>query len=405
MKIILYVTGSISCYKSIDLTRYLVNDSHEVVVVLSKAAEHFLKKDIFSYLGAKTVYCADDDFSSPSENIRHIELSRWAEYFVVCPASANTISHLACGLTKDLGTTIFLALESTQQKLIFPAMNTKMLENHIIKKHLKSLAEIPSTTIFPTETGTLACGENGAGKLLEIEKIKMMISCWPKLKVNKKVLISTGASISPLDDVRYLTNPASGKTGLKIAEKFLRNGYDVCIITGLYSSDKFNAIQTHPNLNVIIAKTAEDYLSFTKSQIDTSDLFISAAAICDITFNYSMGKMKKDKLQNVLNISKSPDILKEVIKNKRRDQCFIGFAAEANLSKEVLKKKWESKKVDLLIGTEVNSGAGPDKETSGFISSEANYKFFEDQKISFSGKLNKAELSDIIFTKVQKWFI
>ena len=135
MKIILYVTGSISCYKSIDLTRKLVNDGNEVSVVLSQGAEKFLKVDLFLYLGARNAYLAEDDFSHPSNEIKHIELARWCDYFIVCPASANTISHLANGLTKDLGTTIFLALASDKKKLIFPAMNTLMLENKIIKEN------------------------------------------------------------------------------------------------------------------------------------------------------------------------------------------------------------------------------------------------------------------------------
>ena len=404
MKIILYVTGSISCYKSIDLTRKLVNDGNEVSVVLSQGAEKFLKVDLFLYLGARNAYLAEDDFSHPSNEIKHIELARWCDYFIVCPASANTISHLANGLTKDLGTTIFLALASDKKKLIFPAMNTLMLENKIIKENLLKISSIENTHLFPTQRGTLACGEEGAGKLLEVDVIHHLINTWPITPSAKRnILISTGASIAPLDDVRYLTNPASGKTGLKLAEKFLRNGHHVTLITGIYSSELFSNICHHPNFKLITAKTSEDYLKVTRENINQSNLFISAAAICDIAFDYQNGKLKKDKLSSTIDISAAPDVLKEMLKTKRDDQGFIGFAAESKLNQEILQQKWQSKKVDLLIGTEVNSGAFSKQETKGFRKDEANYKIFEDQRITFSGLLNKTQLSEIIFEKAQKW--
>lgn len=404
MKILLYITGSISCYKSIDLTRQLINEGHEVSVILSPGAEKFLKKDLFLYLGAKSTYLSEDDFSNPSNEIRHIELARWCDYFVICPASANTISHLANGLTKDLGTTVFLALESKKVKLIFPAMNTHMLENKIISENLSKLSEIKNTYILPTQQGILACGEIGAGKLLEIEIIQTLITTWPESITNSKnILISTGASISPLDDVRYLTNPASGKTGLNIAKKFLKEGHTVNLITGIYSKELFHGISYHPNFHLLIARTTEDYLRLTQENINDSSLFISAAAICDISFDYKNGKLKKDKLSSSLEISQAPDVLKEMMKTKREDQYFIGFAAEADLSLEMLQKKWESKKVDLLIGTAVNSGASANSEIKGFRENEADYKIFENQQITFSGHLNKIQLSDIIFEKAQKW--
>ncbi len=403
MKYLLYITGSISCYKSIDLCRALINDGHQVIVLLSQAAEKFIKKDIFLYLGANAAYIHDDDFSSPSKEIRHIELSRWCDFFVVCPASANTISHLASGTTKDLGSTIFLALDEKVQKLIFPAMNTKMLENSIIKNKIKELESVINITVFPTEYGELACGEVGAGKLLDIEKIKTILTSWPLVKYPKKVLISTGASISPLDDVRYLTNPASGKTGLKLAQKFLQQGYDVSLITGIYSNEFFQTLKDHPSFSLHCAATANDYLRLTEEMINDCDVFISAAAICDISFNYSAGKMKKETLSRTLEIHQSPDVLKKMINKKKENQYFIGFAAESELTEEMLRKKWESKKVDLLIGTEVNSGAKIGSTTMGFKTSTANYKIYENKKISYEGILSKKDLSQMIFEKANQW--
>ena len=403
MKYLIYITGSISCYKSIDLCRSLVNEGHEVIVVLSEAAEKFIKKELFNYLGVKATYSHTDDFSNDGNEIKHIELSRWCDQFVICPASANTISHLANGITKDLGTTIFLALKPEIPKIIFPAMNTHMLENKIIKNNFKNLQSVSNTFLLPTENGVLACGEVGNGKLLNIEKIFSILNTWPIKIIDKKVLISTGASIAPLDDVRYLTNPSSGKTGLKLAETFLKNGYDVELISGVYSKKIFQNLIDHPHFKLHIAKTAHDYLSITKTVIKSADIFISAAAICDISFKYDSGKIKKSNLSNSLEISTSPDVLKEMMSEKKQTQYFVGFAAEANLSLNILKQKWESKKVDLLIGTEVNSGAERGTSTRGFQTDEANYKIFENQEISFAGTISKTQLSQIIFTKAHEW--
>ena len=152
MKILLYVTGSISCYKSIELTRSLIKQGNEVKVVLSEAATEFLKLELFSYLGVSAIYGPKDDWQkTQKDEILHIELAKWCEQFIIFPATANTISHLSHGLTKDLGTTIFLALPEKTQKLIFPAMNTKMLENSIIDQNIKRLAVLKNTYIMPTE--------------------------------------------------------------------------------------------------------------------------------------------------------------------------------------------------------------------------------------------------------------
>ena len=177
MKILLYVTGSISCYKSFDITRELVKLGHEVKVTLSAGAEKFLKKDLFQYLGVSECYSSKDDFLHHS-NILHTALASWCDLFIVCPMSANTLGHLASGLTKDLGTTTFLALPEKTPVLIFPAMNTKMLNHPITSKNIARLKECLNIHFFPTKTGILACGEEGAGKLLDTSEVLELINSW-----------------------------------------------------------------------------------------------------------------------------------------------------------------------------------------------------------------------------------
>ena len=136
-------------------------------------------------------------------------------------------------MTKDLGTTTFLAIPQSTPVLIFPAMNTKMLDHPISKRNLENLKICSNVHLFPTKEGTLACGEVGAGKLLDIDEVEELILSWPLKTTNRRIVISTGASISKFDDVRYLTNPSSGKTGKLVAVDLLKEGHQVTVLYGL----------------------------------------------------------------------------------------------------------------------------------------------------------------------------
>ena len=410
MKILLYITGSISCYKTYDLARNLINNGHQVKVTLSNGAEKFIRSELFRYLGAEAVYNSQDDFLSENKNVemsspvKHVELAQWADLFVIAPCSANTIGHLANGLTKDLGTTVFLALTKKVPTLIFPAMNTEMLNHCIYQKNIQELEKLEHVHLFPTQVGQLACGDFGAGKLLETRQMTNLIESFPSNGlISKKILITTGATISPLDDVRYLTNPSSGETGFQFAKDFLQKGWSVTVIAGKYSTEQLDDLTAHPHFKLHRKLTTEDFHHEVAEIFKFQDMYISAAAISDIQFSKSEGKLKKSNLQGSLNYDISTDILKEVIKEKKHNQKIIGFAAETNFSNNELQEKWRRKPVDLLIGTKVCNGSN-DKQVEGFGDVQANYQLISEGKLMLSKILNKKELSQEVSKWTDLWF-
>ncbi len=173
MKILLGVCGSISAYRSLDICRGLAKKGHTVKVVLTRGALEFVKPEVFSYLGADEVFLPADDFNvktAKDRNVLHIELSKWAQRLVIAPASANTLAKFAHGMCDDLLSSIFLASPQLDT-VIYPAMNTNMLEHPLTKKNFKTLSDLSNLFIHPTKEGLLACGDTGAGKLQDVDLI------------------------------------------------------------------------------------------------------------------------------------------------------------------------------------------------------------------------------------------
>jgi len=404
MKVLLYVSGSISCYKAFDITRELSKKGHEIIVLLSKGAQKFLKKELFTFLGASSCYGNEEDFTVNS--ILHIELARWCDLMAVVPASANKISTLANGMASDLGSSTFLAMGDEKPTLIFPAMNTKMLNHPSVKRNFSLINNFNNCTIFETKNGTLACNEIGEGKLLDTENIVTLIESFPKnspTTCKKNILLSTGASLNPLDDVRFISNPATGKTGEEIAKVLLHEGHHLTVIFGGTNKNLFKNFYGHPNLILIPATTTKDFYTKTITEIDIADVFISSAALSDIEFSYQTGKIKKNQMGSALPYKKSIDILFEVLKNKNEKLKVIGFAAESDLRDEIIEEKLRRKPVDFLVATLVDSGITKNKNPSGFSSDEASYKLIDQNKKTFEGFLSKSALAKTINERIITW--
>lgn len=397
MKILLAVSGSISAYKTLDIARALFKNGHEVKVILTNGALKFVIPEVFTYLGIQDVYKSQDDFTS--KNVLHIDLARWCDIFVVAPASANTLAKLAQGRADDLLSSVFLALEPQKNTLLFPAMNSLMLTHPFTQKNLddiKKLKTLNNLFISPTDEGILACEEVGLGKLPSVEEIIEMIPTMskPLHSDNQKIiLVTTGATIVPLDPVRYLTNSSSGITGFYLAETALSEGHKVVVIAGIHSTDKLDLYTKHPNFKLIRSKTVDDMKDAVLSELSKADLYISSAAISDIEFDVSNSKIKKDSMGDSLKIKKSCDILKIVLENKSDKLKVVGFAAETDISDAVLNKKMTSKPVDLLIGTKVNNGLIKNQQLTGFNSNFAEYRILSPKGFTFEGTLSKRELA------------
>ncbi len=393
MKILLCVTGSISAYKSYDLCRNLVKAGHKLKVVLSRGALEFIQPNTFKYLGAE-VFHPDEDFKH--SGVLHVDLARWADRFVTAPLSANKLSDFCQGRANDLINSIFLALDPKTPKLFFPAMNTFMLTHAFVEENLKKLATLPNTKVFGTSSGELVCGEQGEGKLLPVEVIHDCIEAISFNSSKEHILISTGATIAPLDPVRYLTNPSSGITGYYLAKEALKKGHQVTVIAGQFATSKLEQLTGLDRFQLYRVKTTEDMYQKVHEVFPQATSYYSSAAISDFEFNMEEQKIKKNQFENALPYKKAKDVLKSILEVRAPHQKVIGFAAETNLDEAMLQQKFTSKPVDLLVGTKVHSGLGKDS-LQGFQNDHAHYLFYNAKGIQYEGTLSKTELAAALF--------
>jgi phosphopantothenoylcysteine decarboxylase/phosphopantothenate--cysteine ligase len=278
-------------------------------------------------------------------------------------------------------------------------MNSLMLSHPFTQQNINELIKLKSLHnlfISPTDVGLLACEEIGLGKLPKVEEIVEMIPTMRlplKSSFQKTILITTGATITPLDPVRYLTNSSSGITGYFLAEAALSLGHKVIIVAGLNATEKLNLFLKHPNFKMARVSTVEDMNRAVHDELANANLYISSAAISDIEFETSNEKIKKDSLSDSLKIKKATDILKGVLEKKTSQLKVVGFAAETDLSDVVLNRKMQSKPVDLLIGTKVHNGLTENKKITGFNIDYADYRILSPQGYTFEGELTKKELA------------
>jgi phosphopantothenoylcysteine decarboxylase/phosphopantothenate--cysteine ligase len=401
MKILLGITGSIAAYKAPDIARGLINQGHEVKVVLTKGALEFVNPQVFKFLGVAATYLPDEDFKH--QGVLHIELSKWCDTFALVPLSANTLSKLARGECSDLLTSVYLSLPPTTVKVLYPAMNTFMYANPITQENLKKLLG-ETTYLIEPDSGVLACGDEGKGKLSDVRSIIEMLPTYSQHKVNKKVVITAGATLSNLDPVRYVTNPAKGGTAYVLAKKYLSAGYQVHVIQGQEVIGDFKYLTKHPHYTFEVVSTTQDLLQSVKKLTKKFDIYISPMAVSDIEFDYVDSKIKKSTLKGSFKFQFAADVLKYVLDHKTKGQKIVGFAAETDLTLKTIQEKMNRKPVDLLVANLVNSGFnGSHKQ--GFGTRDGIYKLVLPTKSGLSGTeteqaLTKIELAEKIFNLI-----
>lgn len=405
MKILLSISGSIAAYKSYDVARQLVKNGHQVRVVLTQGALEFIKPETFRYLGIDAVYLPTDDFKPEhlknKETVLHIELAKWADKLIVAPLSANTLSRLSLGLSNDLLGSLFLAWDRTKPVLLFPAMNTLMWNNPRISEHVEKLKKENYIGLVNPSSGVLACGDVGAGKFPEVSAVVDLIETFnPLLQTSKKVIVTAGATASPIDPVRYLTNPSSGKMGIAVARAFLAQGYHVTLLAGHACTSDVDNLQGHPHFTLQKTPTTELMKVAALENFPGSDLYISTGAIADIEFEITTEKIKKESMGNSLPFKQAADILKEILKLKKPNQKVVSFAAETETTEAVFMEKMNRKPVDLMVGNKVSNGLIGSPEVVGFQSTAGQYFFVQPTKMSGPVNLSKNELGQ----KLVQWF-
>ncbi len=393
MNVLLGVSGSIAAYKACDLLRSLTKRGHQVRVVFTSGALEFVRPELFRYLGALSTHLPGDDFHSATPGVPHVDLGKWADVLVVAPMSANTLAKLSGGRADDFLTSIFMAWRQNRPVLCFPAMNTMMWQHPFTREHVERLNKLPFARVVDPAAGLLACGDEGAGKLMDPEGIADVVECLNPLKVwEKHVLVTTGATVAPLDPVRFMTNPSSGRTGVEIARAYLAQGARVTLLAGHPVPTGVAALRAHPRCRVIETPTTAAMLKAAQDSAPEADTVVAAAAVADFEFNPAGGKLKKEQLTS-LPVVKAVDILGELLKSKRANQKFVSFAAETDTTEAVWREKFARKPVDLMVGNRVHSGLMAGLPREGFAEGKGTYWWIDAAATSAPEAMSKAELA------------
>ena len=359
-KIVLGVTGGIAAYKSAAIVSRLRHLGAEVHVILTRNATEFITPLTFQTLSANQV--VTDTFQAPEYwNVEHISLAKLAEVFVIAPATANIMAKMAAGIADDMLSTTVLATGAPI--LLAPAMNTGMWNAQATQENLKTLAKRGVRFIGP-ESGPLACGDEGAGRMSEPDAIvEEIIRILNPVKdySGLKVLITAGATRERLDPVRFMTNDSSGKMGFALAEAARDRGAEVTVVYGHVT------VPLPDGILPVHAESAMDLLDVMMHEADKQDIIIQAAAVSDYRFAETQRtKIKKISGQTLtITLEENPDIAKSVGERKKAGQTLVGFAAETdNLQKNAL-KKLNTKNLDLIVANDVTAkGAGFNVDTN-----------------------------------------
>lgn len=350
-RIVFGVTGSIAAFKVAGWVSALAKEEALVDVVMTEAAAKFVAPLTFASLSGRPVF--EDMFSAEQEGgISHIGLSREADCILIAPATAKTIARLAYGLADDLLTTTVLAARIPV--IICPAMNVQMYEHPATVNNLKILREFGYHIIEP-DSGLMACGEEGSGRLPEWEQVAEYVlrQILSQDLAGQKVLVTAGPTREPYDPVRFISNRSSGKMGFALARTAFRRGAEVTLISGP------TAQQPPAGVECVNITTALEMHQAVMERYEDKSIIIKAAAVSDFRCaTQSDEKIKKNRSSLVMELEQNPDILKELgrICDHNR-QLLIGFAAESSNIEEEGRKKLLDKELDLIAVNDISSAS------------------------------------------------
>lgn len=356
-KIVLGVSGGIAAYKAVELLRRLTELEGRVAVVMTRNAREFVAPLTFQALTPEGVYTDLFDAYRPGA-MDHIHLAQWAELVVLAPATANIIAKAAQGLADDLLSTFLLAC--TSPRLFCPAMNVRMYENPALQANLERLRKWGAWIQEPG-SGDLACGETGKGRLPPLEEIVETVQglLAPADLRDERVLITTGCTREPIDPVRFLANPSTGRMGFALARVARRRGAAVTLVSG----------PTHltppPGVDIVPVITAREMEQAVLKAYPRASIVIKAAAVSDYRPETTASqKIKKTHEPLTLSLLPNPDILRRLGERKKK-QFLVGFAAETENLLKNARSKLAEKNLDLMVANPIGvPGAGFASETN-----------------------------------------
>lgn len=384
--IVIGVTGGVAAFKTVQLVSDLIKMDYDVEVIMTKNATEFIRPLQFEALTNHTVMV--DTFDSRFEkSTQHISIAKKAACFMVVPATANFIAKVANGICDDMLTTTFLACDCP--KIIAPAMNTNMLNNPATQRNIEQCKK-DGIRILESESGYLACGDTGKGKLCSLQAMKDSIqeALYPSQPLKgKKVLISAGATMEPIDPVRYITNHSTGKMGIALATMAKRMGAEVTVVCGHLSVEKPSGIK------YIDIKTTHDMAVAIQSEYEQCDICIMAAAISDYRIKeVAENKIKKHDNTLSLELVKTEDVLFWCGQNKKH-QKLVGFAMETENLIQNAKEKCIRKNCDFLVANslkQAGAGFGSDTNIITILTSDSTSQY---------SLMSKEECAEIILRR------
>ena len=356
-RIVLGVTGGIAAYKACDLVRRLVEAGGDVRVVMTEAATRLVAPLTFSALtGHET---ATDLFDEGSP-MAHITLAREAEAVVIAPATADFLAKAAGGHADDLLSTLLLACRAPV--VLCPAMNTAMWEHPLTQANVARLTELPRHRIVPPDSGDLACGEAGAGRLPEPAVIleELLCALAPDDLEGRRVLVTAGPTREPVDPVRFLSNHSSGRMGFALARTARRRGAEVALVVGP------TALPPPTGVEVVAVETAAELKEAVVSRAAACDVVVKAAAVADVRpVSRAAVKQRKTELPAALPLARTEDVLATLGAMGRDRPLLVGFAAETADLDEAGPAKLAAKGCHLLVANRIDEpGAGFGTETN-----------------------------------------
>ena len=389
--VVIGVSGGIAVYKACDRVSRLKKLNANVHVIMTNNATEFVTPLTFQSLSQN--YVVNDMFEEPKTwDVEHISLAKKADVFLIAPATANVIGKIANGICDDMLTTTVMA--TTGKVLIAPAMNTNMYRNPILQRNITILKELGYNFVNP-ESGRLACGDVGEGKLAQPEVIvnevvNLLIDKEKDLQ-GQKIMITAGPTVESIDPVRYLTNRSTGKMGYAIAKQAANRGAEVTLVSGPTN------IAPPSNIKKLIKiESAKDMYNAIIENFDDNQVIIKSAAVADYKpKTYSDKKIKKNDDDLVIKLDRNKDIAYELGKIKK-DKILVGFAAETNDIIENAKGKIQKKNFDFIVAndlTEEGAGFGTDTNIVKIIDKEGNINKYPQMK--------KDEVANVILDKVK----
>jgi phosphopantothenoylcysteine decarboxylase/phosphopantothenate--cysteine ligase len=367
--VVLGVTGSIAAYKSIELARRLTQAGATVQVVMSRSATEFVRPLTFQALTYRPVEV--EMFQIQDERAAgHVAMGREADVVVIAPATAHVLARLANGMADDLIATTVLATGAPV--IVAPAMETHMWQNAATRDNVARLRERGVRVVDP-ESGPLASGDSGPGRLASLERIEAEIAdvlAPASTLAGRKVIVTAGPTVEAIDPVRFVSNRSSGKMGYAIAEAARNAGADVTLVTGP------TALPRPRGVRVIAVESAEDMKDMVLAVLPETDVVIMAAAVSDYRPRETqLEKIKKRDAGSelVIRMTENPDVLKAVVAARRPGTVVVGFKAETGDATKEAERMLRDKGLDLVVAndiTEPGSVFGSDTDRVTFVSAD-----------------------------------